>query len=172
MSRKPIMPVTGKWIKLQLKLVSLLQQWKIKFFIRCVETVIASAFHRRDEKRCEGTDLKVAAQNCWLEDFGAFTGENSPATLAALWSGLCYHWPLRTSWLFPWNRWRYQQKLTPFSKTAWHQSFVVVSLSKLTVLAKPLILLVLKFLQPWRFVSWASSITGDRLWANLGDWYR
>jgi len=32
----------------------------------------------------EGTGLKVAAQNCYWEDFGAFTGETSPAALAAL----------------------------------------------------------------------------------------
>ena len=32
----------------------------------------------------EGTDLKVAAQNCYFEDEGAFTGETSPKALADL----------------------------------------------------------------------------------------
>lgn len=31
-----------------------------------------------------GSELKVAAQNCYFEDEGAFTGENSPKTLSAL----------------------------------------------------------------------------------------
>ncbi|MBM9834547.1 triose-phosphate isomerase, partial [Enterococcus faecalis] len=30
------------------------------------------------------SELQVAAQNCYFEDFGAYTGENSPATIAAL----------------------------------------------------------------------------------------
>lgn len=29
----------------------------------------------------KGTDLKVAAENCYFEDAGAFTGETSPKTL-------------------------------------------------------------------------------------------
>ena len=51
-----------------------------------VETVIGSPalFIEGMKKGVKGTDLKVAAQNCYFEDFGAFTGENSPATLAAL----------------------------------------------------------------------------------------
>lgn len=30
------------------------------------------------------SELQVAAQNCYFENYGAFTGENSPATIAAL----------------------------------------------------------------------------------------
>lgn len=40
-----------------------------------IETVVNSA---------KGTDLKSAAQNCYYEDEGAFTGENSPKALAEL----------------------------------------------------------------------------------------
>ncbi|MDN6625998.1 MAG: triose-phosphate isomerase [Pisciglobus halotolerans] len=33
-------------------------------------------------KTAKGTDLKIAAQNCFYEDEGAFTGENSPKALS------------------------------------------------------------------------------------------
>lgn len=51
-----------------------------------VETVIGAPalFIEGMKKGVHNTELKVAAQNCYFEDFGAFTGENSPATLAAL----------------------------------------------------------------------------------------
>ena len=51
-----------------------------------VDTVIGAPaiFLEGMKKGVKGTDLQVSAQNCYFEDFGAFTGENSPATIAAL----------------------------------------------------------------------------------------
>ncbi|QTU82392.1 triose-phosphate isomerase [Carnobacteriaceae bacterium zg-C25] len=51
-----------------------------------VDTVICAPaiFLEGMKKGVIGTDLKVAAQNCYFEDEGAFTGEISPKTLSAL----------------------------------------------------------------------------------------
>ncbi len=51
-----------------------------------VDTVIGAPaiFLEGMKKGVKDTELQVAAQNCYFEDFGAFTGENSPATIAAL----------------------------------------------------------------------------------------
>lgn len=51
-----------------------------------VDTVVGSPaiFLEGMKKGVRNTDLKVAAQNCYFEDFGAYTGENSPVAIAAL----------------------------------------------------------------------------------------
>lgn len=51
-----------------------------------VDSVIGSPalFLQELVKIAEGTDLKIAAQNCYFENSGAFTGETSPASLADL----------------------------------------------------------------------------------------
>lgn len=51
-----------------------------------VDSVIGSPalFIQELVEVAEGTDLKIAAQNCYFENAGAFTGETSPAALADL----------------------------------------------------------------------------------------
>ena len=51
-----------------------------------VDTVIGSPalFLEGMKKGVKGTEVKVAAQNCYFEDEGAFTGEISPKALGAL----------------------------------------------------------------------------------------
>lgn len=51
-----------------------------------VETVVGAPalFLEGMTASLQESELKVAGQNCYFEDFGAYTGENSPATLAAL----------------------------------------------------------------------------------------
>lgn len=51
-----------------------------------VESVVAAPalFLQELVRLTEGTNLRVAAQNCYFEDEGAFTGEISPFALADL----------------------------------------------------------------------------------------
>lgn len=65
-----LLPVTGKWTKLRLKLVSCLRRVKDQIpSSDVVETVIrfANAFRRRDEKRCEGADLILRPKTATLK---------------------------------------------------------------------------------------------------------
>lgn len=51
-----------------------------------VDSVVGASnlFVARLTELAKGTDLKIAAQNCYFEDEGAFTGETSPKALADL----------------------------------------------------------------------------------------
>lgn len=87
MSRKPI--IAGNW-KMN-KTASEAREFveAVKNAIpsnELVDTVIGSPaiFLEGMKKGVKGTELQVAAQNCYFENAGAFTGENSPATIADL----------------------------------------------------------------------------------------
>ncbi|WP_161979739.1 triose-phosphate isomerase [Streptococcus sp. S784/96/1] len=87
MSRKPI--IAGNW-KMN-KTASEAREFVavVKDAIpsnELVDTVIGSPaiFLEGMKKGVKGTELQVAAQNCYFENAGAFTGENSPATIADL----------------------------------------------------------------------------------------
>lgn len=87
MSRKPIIAGNWKMNKTAAEARAFIEAVKTKIPSNDrVETVIGSPalFIEGMKKGVRNTELKVAAQNCYFEDFGAFTGENSPATLAAL----------------------------------------------------------------------------------------
>ncbi|BBA93072.1 triose-phosphate isomerase [Streptococcus ruminantium] len=87
MSRKPIIAGNWKMNKTAAEAREFVEAVKAHIpSSDVVETVIGSPalFIEGMKKGVKGTDLKVAAQNCYFEDFGAYTGENSPATLAAL----------------------------------------------------------------------------------------
>ncbi|MBF0818525.1 triose-phosphate isomerase [Streptococcus acidominimus] len=87
MSRKPIIAGNWKMNKTAAEARAFIEAVKTKIPSNDrVETVIGSPalFIEGMKKGVQNTELKVAAQNCYFEDFGAFTGENSPATLAAL----------------------------------------------------------------------------------------
>ncbi|MGT2714968.1 triose-phosphate isomerase [Streptococcus respiraculi] len=87
MSRKPIIAGNWKMNKTAAEARAFIEAVKTKVPSgERVETVIGSPalFIEGMKKGVRNTELKVAAQNCYFEDFGAFTGENSPATLAAL----------------------------------------------------------------------------------------
>ncbi|MGT2951558.1 triose-phosphate isomerase [Streptococcus cuniculi] len=87
MSRKPIIAGNWKMNKTAAEARAFIEAVKTKIPSNDrVETVIGSPalFIEGMKKGVRNSDLKVAAQNCYFEDFGAFTGENSPATLAAL----------------------------------------------------------------------------------------
>ncbi|MGT2799374.1 triose-phosphate isomerase [Streptococcus marmotae] len=87
MSRKPIIAGNWKMNKTAADARAFVEAVKTKIpSNERVETVIGAPalFIEGMKKGVRNTELKVAAQNCYFEDFGAFTGENSPATLAAL----------------------------------------------------------------------------------------
>ncbi|MBF0787642.1 MULTISPECIES: triose-phosphate isomerase [unclassified Streptococcus] len=87
MSRKPIIAGNWKMNKTAAEARAFIEAVKTKIPSgERVETVIGAPalFIEGMKKGVHNTELKVAAQNCYFEDFGAFTGENSPATLAAL----------------------------------------------------------------------------------------
>ncbi|WP_163655214.1 triose-phosphate isomerase [Listeria sp. PSOL-1] len=85
--RKPIIAGNWKMNKTAAKAAEFVEEVKGKIPAKdLVESVVASpALFLRDLSRLtEGTDLKVAAQNCYFADEGAYTGEISPLALADL----------------------------------------------------------------------------------------
>ncbi|MGT2756459.1 triose-phosphate isomerase [Streptococcus ovuberis] len=89
MSRKPIIAGNWKMNKTHKDARAFVEAIQTKIPSKdLVDTVIGSPaiFLEGMKKgiRKSGSELKVAAQNCYFEDFGAYTGENSPATIAAL----------------------------------------------------------------------------------------
>ena len=87
MTRKPI--IAGNW-KMNLnnaEAKAFIEEVKNKIpSFDKVESVIGAPalFLETVVNSAKGTDLKSAAQNCYYEDEGAFTGENSPKALAEL----------------------------------------------------------------------------------------
>jgi triosephosphate isomerase len=87
MSRKPI--IAGNW-KMNLTLkeaVIFVEEVKDKIPAKAkVDTVIGSSalFLAALAQGQQGSELQLSAQNCYWEDAGAFTGENSPAAIADL----------------------------------------------------------------------------------------
>ncbi|MFC2365877.1 MAG: triose-phosphate isomerase [Streptococcus mutans] len=87
MSRKPIIDGNWKMNKTAAEAREFIDAVKNNIpSNNLVDTVIGSPalFLEGMKKGVKGTELQVAAQNCYWEDFGAFTGETSPAALAAL----------------------------------------------------------------------------------------
>ncbi|WP_019792857.1 triose-phosphate isomerase [Streptococcus sobrinus] len=87
MSRKPIIAGNWKMNKTAAEAREFVDAVKNNIpSNKLVDTVIGAPaiFLEGMKKGVKGTDLQVSAQNCYFEDFGAFTGENSPATIAAL----------------------------------------------------------------------------------------
>ena len=87
MSRKPIIAGNWKMNKTAAEAREFIDAVKNNIpSNNLVDTVIGSPalFLEGMKKGVKGTELQVAAQNCYWEDFGAFTGETSPAALAAL----------------------------------------------------------------------------------------
>ncbi|MDR1013123.1 MAG: triose-phosphate isomerase [Lactobacillales bacterium] len=87
MVRKPI--IAGNW-KMNLTLkeaIAFVEEVKDKIPKNAkVDTVIGSPalFLASLVEACKGSELKISAQNTYWEDAGAFTGENSPKTIADL----------------------------------------------------------------------------------------
>ncbi|MEX2784091.1 triose-phosphate isomerase [Streptococcus sp. H49] len=87
MSRKPIIAGNWKMNKTAAEAREFIDAVKNQIPANTlVDTVVGAPalFLEGIKKGVRDTELKVAAQNCYFEDYGAFTGENSPATLAAL----------------------------------------------------------------------------------------
>ena len=87
MSRKPIIAGNWKMNKTAAEAREFIDAVKNNIpSNNLVDTVIGSPalFLEGMKKGVKGTELQVAAQNCYWEDFGAFTGETNPAALAAL----------------------------------------------------------------------------------------
>ena len=87
MSRKPIIAGNWKMNKTAAEAREFIDAVKNNIpSNNLVDTVIGSPalFLEGMKKGVKGTELQVAAQNCYWEDCGAFTGETSPAALAAL----------------------------------------------------------------------------------------
>ncbi|MCR8969404.1 triose-phosphate isomerase [Facklamia sp. 7083-14-GEN3] len=87
MSRKPI--IAGNWKMNKTAKESREFIEKVKSAIPAndlVDSVVGAPaiFLEAITEAVQDTDLQVAAQNCFWEDEGAFTGENSPKTLSAL----------------------------------------------------------------------------------------
>lgn len=85
--RKPI--IAGNWKMNKTALEAREFVTKVKDVIpsnELVDTVIGAPalFLEGMKKGVRNTELKVAAQNCYFEDAGAFTGEISPLALGAL----------------------------------------------------------------------------------------
>lgn len=85
--RKPI--IAGNWKMNKTALEARQFVTKVKDVIpsnELVDTVIGAPalFLEGMKKGVRNTELKVAAQNCYFEDAGAFTGEISPLALGAL----------------------------------------------------------------------------------------
>ena len=85
--RKPIIAGNWKMNKTAKKAQAFIEAVKTKVpAFDKVEAVIGSPalFLEKMVEATEGTDLKVAAQNCYFEEEGAFTGEISPKALGDL----------------------------------------------------------------------------------------
>lgn len=87
MSRKPMIAGNWKMNKNHQEAVSFVKEIKDKVpSEEIVDTVIAapSLFLQAMGEETKGTAIKLAAQNCYHEDEGAYTGETSPKALSAL----------------------------------------------------------------------------------------
>lgn len=87
MRRKPIIAANWKMNKSINEAKTFMQDIKGKVHKASeVEAVVASPaiFLETLVEQAKGTDIKIAAQNCYFEDEGAFTGEISPKALADL----------------------------------------------------------------------------------------
>ena len=87
MTRKPIIAGNWKMNKTHTEAAEFVEAVKTQIpSSDLVDSVIGAPalFLETIKKGAEGTDLKVAAQNSYFEDAGAFTGETSPKALAAL----------------------------------------------------------------------------------------
>lgn len=85
--RKPIIAGNWKMNKTVVEAMSFVTEVKDKLpSAECVEAVIGAPTLLLNGVKWESreSDLKIAAQNCYFEDEGAFTGETSPKALAAL----------------------------------------------------------------------------------------
>ena len=85
--RKPIIAGNWKMNKTAKEAQAFIEAVKTKVpAFDKVEAVIGSPalFLENMVAATEGTDLKVAAQNCYFEEEGAFTGEISPKALGDL----------------------------------------------------------------------------------------
>lgn len=87
MTRKPIIAGNWKMNKTNTEAAEFVEAVKTQIpSSDIVDSVVGAPalFLETIKKGAEGTDLKVAAQNSYFEDAGAFTGETSPKALAAL----------------------------------------------------------------------------------------
>ncbi|MTB64955.1 triose-phosphate isomerase [Streptococcus sp. zg-86] len=87
MSRKPIIAGNWKMNKTAAEARQFIEAVKLNIpSNERIDTVIGAPalFLEGMKKGVRNSELQVAAQNCYFEDFGAFTGETSPAALAAL----------------------------------------------------------------------------------------
>lgn len=87
MSRKPIIAGNWKMNKTASEAKAFVEAVKDQIpAADVVDTVVGSPalFLETIKAESQGTDLKAAAQNCYWEDEGAFTGETSPKALADL----------------------------------------------------------------------------------------
>ena len=87
MTRKPIIAGNWKMNKTHTEAAEFVEAVKTQIpSSDLVDSVVGAPalFLETIKKGTEGTDLKVAAQNSYFEDAGAFTGETSPKALAAL----------------------------------------------------------------------------------------
>ena len=87
MTRKPIIAGNWKMNKTHTEAAEFVEAVKTQIpSSDIVDSVVGAPalFLETIKKGAEGTDLKVAAQNSYFEDAGAFTGETSPKALAAL----------------------------------------------------------------------------------------
>ena len=87
MTRKPIIAGNWKMNKTHTEAAEFVEAVKTQIpSSDLVDSVVGAPalFLETIKKGAEGTDLKVAAQNSYFEDAGAFTGETSPKALAAL----------------------------------------------------------------------------------------
>lgn len=87
MSRKPIIAGNWKMNKTASEAASFVEAVKDKIpSSELVDSVVGAPalFLETIKRLSEGTELKVAAQNSYFEDEGAYTGETSPKALADL----------------------------------------------------------------------------------------
>ncbi|WP_124058034.1 triose-phosphate isomerase [Vaginisenegalia massiliensis] len=87
MSRKPIIAGNWKMNKTAQESAEFIQAVKDKIPAKdLVDSVVGAPalFLENMTGAVKGTDLQVAAQNCYFEEAGAFTGEISPKALSAL----------------------------------------------------------------------------------------
>lgn len=85
MSRKPIIAGNWKMNKNVQDAMAFVEAVKDKLPVAdAVDSVVGASplLLNAVKSASTGSDLKVAAQNCYFEDAGAFTGETSPKTLA------------------------------------------------------------------------------------------
>lgn len=85
--RKPIIAGNWKMNKTASEAIAFVEAVKNNIPANsAVDSVVGSPalFLQSLAEAAKGTELKVSAQNCYFENAGAFTGENSPAAIADL----------------------------------------------------------------------------------------